>query len=453
MGFDDRHNVPALRRRALSPSAWCVVAAFGTYFCMYAFRKPFTAGTYVEPWLGGAGFKSILVIAQVLGYTLSKFIGIKVVAEIGPRRRAILVLVLIGCAELALLLFAVTPAPFNVLWLFANGVPLGMVFGLVLRFLEGRRHTEALVAGLCTSFIMADGVTKSTGAALLQSGVTESWMPFSAGLLFVPPLLLFVWMLSRVPAPSQWDVAARSERTPMTGMERRTFFQRYALGLTLLVLVYLLITILRSVRADFAPEIWAGLQKSVRPDVFTWSETAVAAGVLLVNGSVVFIKDNRHAFFTGLGLALAGTFLIGFTLMGLSAGVLSPFAFMVLHGLGLYMPYIAVNTTIFERLIAMTRDRGNIGYLMYLADAFGYLGYALVLVVRNLHPSTEEFLTYFIALSWVVTGACAVLLLPCWRYFATNPATRSVSNLPTPTLGEAVEVVPLSATWRADERR
>ena len=139
--------------------------------------------------------------------------------------------------------------------------------------------------------------------------------------------------------------------------------------------------------------------------------------------------------------------------MGLSAGVLSPFAFMVLHGLGLYMPYIAVNTTIFERLIAMTRDRGNIGYLMYLADAFGYLGYALVLVVRNLHPSTEEFLTYFIALSWVVTGACAVLLLPCWRYFATNPATRSVSNLPTPTLGEAVEVVPLSATWRADERR
>jgi hypothetical protein len=29
-----------------------------------------------------------------------------------------------------------------------------------------------------------------------------------------------------------------------------------------------------------------------------------------------------------------------------------------------------------ERLMAMTRDRGNIGYRMYLADAFGYLGYA-----------------------------------------------------------------------------
>jgi hypothetical protein len=53
--------------RALSLSAWCIVAAFGTYFCMYAFRKPFTAGSYAETSLGDAGYKSILVTAQVLG--------------------------------------------------------------------------------------------------------------------------------------------------------------------------------------------------------------------------------------------------------------------------------------------------------------------------------------------------------------------------------------------------
>ena len=35
-----------------SLSAWCVVAAFGAYFCMYAFRKPFTAGAYAELGLG-----------------------------------------------------------------------------------------------------------------------------------------------------------------------------------------------------------------------------------------------------------------------------------------------------------------------------------------------------------------------------------------------------------------
>ena len=65
------------------------------------------------------------------------------------------------------------------------------------------------------------------------------------------------------------------------------------------------------------------------------------------------------------------------------AGVVGPFVFMVLLGLGLYVPYVAVHTTIFGRLIAMTRDRGNIGYLMYLADAFGYLGYVAVMIGKN----------------------------------------------------------------------
>jgi hypothetical protein len=101
---------------------------------------------------------------------------------------------------------------------------------------------------------------------------------------------------------------------------------------------------------------------------------------------------------------------------------------MVLHGLGLYLPYIAVHTTVFERLIAMTRDRGNIGYLMYLVDAFGYLGYVAVLMARNVVKPSETFLSYFVTLSWVVAVVCVVLMLPCWRYFALHPATRSKSD-------------------------
>lgn len=412
-----------------SRSAWCVIAAFGAYFCMYAFRKPFTAGTYTGLALWGLGYKPLLVIAQTLGYTVSKFLGIKVVAEVRPERRVLLLLGLIGASELALLLFAVTPPPFNFLWLFFNGLPLGMVFGLVLGFVEGRRNTEALAAGLCTSFIVADGVVKSTGARLMAAGVSELWMPFAAGLLYFPPLLFFAWMLTRVPAPNPADVAARSERQPMTGAERREFFRRYAPGLSLLALIYLLVTLLRSLRADFAPEIWKGLGVTISPDVFAQSEMAVAAGVLLLNGSAVFFRCNRQAFFAALALAAGGTLLIGASLSGLQAGLISPFRFMVLIGLGLYLPYIAIHTTVFERLIAMTRDRGNISYLLYLVDAFGYLGYVGVLLGRNMLPTRESFFSFFVTLSWVVALLCLVLLVPCWRYFAAHPATRRKPEL------------------------
>ena len=413
-------------RQGLALSAWCVAAAFGAYFCMYAFRKPFTAGAYESTSLWGIGYKTVLVTAQVLGYTVSKILGIKFVAEVQPRRRAVMLLGLIAAAWGALLLFGLTSPPWNFVWLFLNGVPLGMVFGLILGFLEGRRQTEVLAAGLCSSFIVADGVTKSAGTALLDAGVSEYWMPFLAGLVFVPPFAFFTWMLTRIPRPTRQDLAARSERFPMDGAERWHFFRRYAPGLILLLLLYLLTTILRSVRADFAPEIWRGLQVTVPASIFTWSEMAVAAGVLLLSGSMVVLHDNRRAFGFGLALAAGGVALVGVAVAALQNGLISPFAFMVLHGIGLYLPYIALHTTLFERLIAMTRERGNVGYLMCLADAIGYLGYIGVLLARQALVPGDNFLGFFLVLSWIIAGASLAVLLPCWRYFSAHPATRQV---------------------------
>ena len=51
---------------------WAVVASFGVYFCMYAFRKPFNVGLYQGLEIGNIGYKAVLIISQVAGYTLSK---------------------------------------------------------------------------------------------------------------------------------------------------------------------------------------------------------------------------------------------------------------------------------------------------------------------------------------------------------------------------------------------
>lgn len=422
-------------------SAWCVIAAFGAYFCTYGFRKPFTGGQFATV-IGGFSELTLLVIAQGLGYTASKFIGIKVIAEMTPGRRVATLLFLIGAAESALFFFALAPAPFNCVFLFLNGLPLGIVFGLILGFLEGRRHTEALTAGLCASFILADGATKSVGMGLLQMGVAEPWMPCVAGLLFAAPLGFFAWMLSRIPAPSPADVAARSVRLPMNRRQRWQFFLQYAAGLTLLLLVYLLLTVLRSVRSDFGRMIWQGLGVDGEPGVFTLSEMAVALAVFVLAGLAIAIRDNRCAFFTAIALAIAGAFVAAAALGLLAGGWLSPLAFMIVHGLGLYLPYVIFHTTLFERLIALTRDRGNIGYLMYLADAVGYLGFAAVMVAKNLIHQTADgnFLDFFVPLSWAIAAACVLLLLPCWWYFAVHPATRGrAATLPTPAVETAVE--------------
>jgi hypothetical protein len=409
----------------VSGSAICVAAAFTTYFCMYGFRKPFTSAEYKGEFLGEIGYKTILVTAQTLGYMASKFIGIKMIAEMRPDRRAVWLLGLVGLAEFALVGFAVVPPPYNFPFLFLNGLPLGLVFGLVIGFLEGRRYTEALTAGLCASFILADGVTKSVGAYLLKAGCPTYWMPAAAGGLFAPPLVLAVWVLARTPAPSAADVAARGERTPMNRRDRREFFGRYAAGLILVVAMYTLVTILRTIRADFAPEIWSGLLgRPGAPGVFTWSEMVVALAVTVLTGAAVLVRDNRRAFGLSMALSVGGLVVVAGALLGLRAGVVGAFEFMVLIGVGLYLPYVTVQTTVFERLIAMTRERGTIGYLIYLADAVGYLGYVGVMLVRNLVTPGEGFLSFFIAVSWVVAGCGLAMTVLGWRYFAIHPAVR-----------------------------
>jgi hypothetical protein len=425
-----RHALRLLGRPWLL-SAWCIAAAFGAYACMYAFRKPFTAATYTTAPFE-AGFKAWLVLAQVLGYTISKFVGIKVIAEMPPSRRASTLLWLVGVAQVALLLFGLVPPPYNIACLFLNGLPLGMVFGLVLGFLEGRKMTEAFIAGLCTSFILADGIAKSVGAYLVQSGVPEQWMPFWAGMIFILPLAGFTWMLQHIPAPSAVDVAARSLRTPMSRDERRAMIRRHAPGLIAITLAFLLVTVLRSMRADFAPEIWAGLGDKVEPSVFTRSELLVALGVLAVNGLVVLVRDNRRAFFLGLGTSLAGLVLVGGTLWAQAADRIGAFSFMVFLGFGLYVPYVAVHTTVFERLIAMTRDRANIGFLMYLADAFGYLGYVAVMVGKNFWKVEGNVLSLFTATAWIVTVAGTVSLLVALSFFRRRPRAWIASERPVP---------------------
>ena len=164
----------------------CIGGALLTYMSMYAFRKPLSAATFEGLSYWGIDYKVIALICQVIGYTCSKFLGIKVVSEMQPGQRIRYILGLVGIAWVALLGFAVVPHPYNLPFLVVNGLPLGMIFGIVISFLEGRRNTELLGAGLCISFITASGITKAVGKFLVvHFHISEFWMPFAVGGIFV----------------------------------------------------------------------------------------------------------------------------------------------------------------------------------------------------------------------------------------------------------------------------
>ena len=394
-----------------------MIAAFSTYFCMYAFRKPFTVGEFKELSLWGIDYKIVLVLAQVAGYTLSKFAGIKVVSEMPPHRRIACILAFIGVAELALILFGVVPHPYNFVFLFMNGLPLGMIWGLVFSFLEGRRQTEFLGAGLCCSFIVASGFVKSVGSWLIEDcGVTEFWMPALTGGIFAVPLLISLAVLSRAAPPDQEDQRHRRERSPMSLEDRRRFVLAFRPGLILLVVVYALLNALRDFRDTFAKDLWVELGVD-DPAIFTMSEIPIAVVVMVTTALMMLIRDNRRAVWVNHGILIGGGATVVLTTAAYQAGALAPIPWMILVGLGMYLAYIAYHTFLWERLIATTRQACNVGFLMYICDAFGYLASVGVLLYKSFGAGDLSWLQFFIGASYSGGIAIIVLSAAAWLYF------------------------------------
>jgi uncharacterized protein DUF5690 len=367
-------------------TAFAGLAGFAAYFSMYAFRKPFSVAIFgsVPGWHFALDYKIALVLAQVLGYAVSKMIGVKFIAEVTPNKRAAAIVVLIFMSWLALLLFAVVPAPWNVFAMFLNGLPLGLIWGLVFGFMEGRRTSEVLGAILCASFIVSSGAVKSVGKLLMDGWhISPFWMPAAAGAIFFPLLGLSVWGLSQLPQPSARDESERVRRAPMDSAARARFLSRYGLGIVLLVLSYVLTTAIRDFRDNFAAEIWTALGFGQAAAVFTASELPVAVLSLTVLGVIILVRDNVKALLVIHGVVFAGLLLLGLSTLAFQAGLLSPLAWMILSGAGLYMAYVPFNAMLFDRLIAASGTVGTAGFLIYIADASGYLGSCALLVWRN----------------------------------------------------------------------
>lgn len=401
-------------------TAFASLAGFATYFSMYAFRKPFAAAGFegVQGWHFLLDFKITIVIAQVMGYATAKFIGIKVIAQMRPAGRSRAILGLIGLSWVALVLFAVVPPALKVAAMYANGLCLGMIWGLVFSFMEGRRSSEVLGAVLCASFIVSSGAVKSVGIVLMTHvHVPMFWMPAATGLAFAPVLFLGVWGLSVLPPPSAEDERARIKRAPMTGAEVRSFLAEYGTGVALLVATYVLATALRDFRDNFAAELWGALGFADPAAVFTSAELPVAAVALLAMGVIVKVRDNRRALAVIHVMMLGGLLLLGASTLAFQAGWLAPLPWMIVSGAGLYVVYTPFNAMLFDRLVAVSGRIANAGFLIYVADSAGYAGSCALLLWRNLGLKQLRWLAVFQGAALAVSLAGAALVALSLLYF------------------------------------
>ncbi len=413
-----------------SIALYAALVSFGTYVFIFGFRKSFTVCTFDGLTFGPIAYKTALVISQMFGYLLAKFYGIKFISGLQKVNRYKIIFLLTGIAWLAWFLFAIVPAPYNVVFLFINGFPLGMLWGVVFSYVEGRKSTDFIGAALAVSFIFASGWVKSVGAWLMaQFAITQFWVPFCTGLVFALPLMICVYGLEKVPPPSEEDEWLRTKRIPMTAIDRKNLLKQYLPGIIAFVVIYLFATIFRDIRDNFSADMWKEMGYVSSPSIFTQTETPITIFILIIMGAVVLIKNSFKALMVAHIFILIGFIVAGVSTYYFSLQLLDPFWWMIWVGLGLYLVYIPFNSIFFDRLIAAFSMKGNAGFFIYVADSVGYVGSVSVMLAKE-GMSLQIKWTQFFSQSVMILSLVGIFItLYAMYYFSKkHKATQTIAS-------------------------
>lgn len=410
-----------LSRHYFILTIYAFLSAFTCYFCVYAYRKPFSSCEYKGLKMWGIDYKIILIIFQAIGYTISKFSGIKIISELNKKHRGVWILLSILFSEITLIFFYFIPIPYNSFFMFLNGLPLGLIWGLVFSFIEGRKTSDILGCGMCISFIVASGAVKSVGKMISNLGISQFLMPAIVGAIFYPILVFSVFLLNSLPPPTEEDVRSRTERIKMNQSDRIRLLKEFWPGILSMTIFYMLLTAYRDFRDNFAAELWSLFGYKGAPSVFIISEVIVAIFVVIPVGLFMLIKKNINVLVSYHILIIFSMILPAlFAYLYCNKIIESGLTLMIITGIGLYLAYVPFNSILFDLILSTFEYKANSGFLMYICDSFGYLMSVVVLIMKNFGSSNLSWLSFFIQISYIVGIIGFILMLVSLIYFVVK---------------------------------
>lgn len=420
---------------------WAGGAALLSYSLVYALRKPFTAASFENAEFFDMDYKVVVTISQILGYVVSKFIGIKLISELQSEERFKFILTSVLLAEASLILFGLLSTPFNVAAMFLNGLSLGCMWGVIFSFIEGRRVTDILASLLGVSMVISSGTAKSVGLYVMNHlHVSEFWMPALIGAVALPLLLLLGWALNKLPEPNKEDIAMKSERETLNGKQRWELFKSYMPFLSMLFIANIAIVVLRDIKEDFLVNIID--VSAYSPWLFAQIDSVVTLIILGIFGLMVLVKDNLKALSVLFGLIIAGMIVMSVVSFGQQQLRLSPVIWLFIQSLCLYIAYLTFQTIFFDRFIACFRIRGNVGFFIVTTDFLGYTGTVLVLVLKEFCNPDIDWAVFYNQFAGYVGIFCCVTFICSFVYL--HQRFRKETGVTAPR-EETIEATPQNA--------
>ena len=190
----------------------------------------------------------------------------------------------------------------------------------------------------------------------------------------------------------------------------------------------MLLTAYRDFRDNFSAEIWKSLGIT-DPKIFTQTEALVSFVVLVVIASLMVIKNNFKALIINHIIVIMGMLMVGVGTWLFEQKIIDAPTWMVAVGMGLYFGYIQFNSIFFDRLIATFKYVSTVGFLIYLADSFGYVGSVAVMFYKEFGSHNLSWLDFFLKSSYILSITGTVLMLLSLSYFITKHRSIKLASL------------------------
>ena len=85
------------------------------------------------------------------------------------------------------------------------------------------------------------------------------------------------------------------------------------------------------------------------------------------------MPSNERAVFFNLGAQAASAVLLLSSTILFALKGLPGLAWQLAAGTGIFVPYLVMQTPIFERLLAVAQSEGTLSFLIFLSDGIGYV--------------------------------------------------------------------------------
>ena len=231
-------------------------------------------------------------------------------------------------------------------------------------------------------------------------------MPALVGAVAFPLLCFMGWMMTKFPAPTAADIAARTKRVTLDGRQRWQLFVKFMPLLIMLFGANLLLTVQRDIKEDFIVCIIDVSQ--VSSWAFAHLDSIATLVLLGVFALLSAVGNHLRALCLILIMSAIGMGTIAF--LGAEAGSLNMpvTAWLFLQTLCIDIAYLSFQTIFFERFIACFKVQGNVGFFIITIDFIGYLGTLCLLLFKEFQAPHIDWTSFYNGMSVYIGIACCL---------------------------------------------